>query len=52
MHRFRHELANKRVIGLIDSEAALGGLGKGYSKFEDVSHLVGEFWSLIAEFGI
>ena len=52
LHHFRHDLANKRVIGMIDSESALGGLVKGYSKFADVSDLVTEFWGIAADHGI
>ena len=52
IHHFRHDLANKRVIGMIDSESALGGLVKGYSKFSDVSELVAEFWGIAADHGI
>ena len=36
VNEFKHELANKRVIGLIDSEASLAGLVKGYSQKEDI----------------
>ena len=37
---------------MIDSESALGGLVKGYSKFSDVSELVAEFWGIAADHGI
>ena len=46
---FRHELSNKRIIGLIDSEGALGGLVKGCSRKDDVSELVSIFWEIVSE---
>ena len=52
VNEFKHELANKRVIGLIDSEGALGGLIKGYSRKDDISELVSIFWEIVSGNGI
>ena len=49
MAHFGHELANKRVILLVDSECALDALIKGQSKFSDVIKLVKIFWDLVAD---
>merc|ERR1712138_117291 len=42
------ELVGKRVTLLIDSEAALDALIKGYSRVEDVALIVTAFWELVA----
>ena len=42
------ELVGKRVTMLIDSEAALDALIKGYSRTEDVALIVTAFWELVA----
>ena len=39
----------KFVLLLIDSEAVLGALVKGYSAREDICELVGVFWDLALE---
>ena len=44
-----HELAGKRVIGLIDSEPVLDALVKGQSQQEDMLKLLRIFWELVAE---
>jgi hypothetical protein len=42
------ELVGKRVTMLIDSEAALDALIKGYSNSEDVALIVTAFWEIVA----
>ena len=42
------ELVGKRVMILIDSEAALDALIKGYSRVDDVALIVTAFWELVA----
>jgi hypothetical protein len=44
---FGSELSGKRVIALIDNESALGAAIKGYSRVDDVSHLVTRLWEII-----
>ena len=46
------ELIGKRVTLLIDSEAALDALIKGYSRFEDVALIVTAFWELVAKYQV
>ena len=45
-------LVGKNVTLLIDSECALDALIKGFSKFEDVIHLISVFWEAVAHFQI
>ena len=52
LSHFGAELSGKRVIGLIDWECALDALIKGFSKFEDVIHLISVFWEAVAHFQI
>ncbi|CAK0900960.1 unnamed protein product [Prorocentrum cordatum] len=42
--QYRHELAGKRALLFIDSDAVLASLIKGYSAKEDLCELVGFFW--------
>ena len=49
---FGAELSGKRVIALIDSEAALGAIVKGYSRKDDISDLVSVLWETIARYNI
>ena len=48
----KQELMNKRVIDLITSEGASGGLVKEYSKKDDISELASIFWEIVSENGI
>ena len=43
---FARSVQGKKVLLMIDSESALGGLVKGYSAKEDLCRLVGIFWDL------
>jgi hypothetical protein len=45
-------LTGKRVSMFIDSEAALDGLIKGYSKSEEACELIAVFWQLVDEYQI
>ena len=47
--RFGAELMHKRVIGMIDNDAALGALVKGYSNTTDVCDLVSATWEEVAK---
>jgi len=48
----KQELMSKRVIDLITSEGASGGLVKEYSKKDDISELASIFWEIVSENGI
>ena len=48
MHLFEEELKDKKVLIFVDSEPVEGALVKGYSSREDMSELVGKFWSQAA----
>ena len=45
-------LSDKRVVALIDSDAALGAIVKGYSRKDDISDLVSILWETIARHNI
>ena len=49
---FGAELSGKRVVALIDSDAALGAIVKGYSRKDDISDLVSILWETIARYNI
>ena len=44
---FKPIITGQRVLVMIDSESALGGLVKGYSALEDICELVGVFWQSV-----
>ena len=43
---FERAVRGRKVLLMIDSESALGGLVKGYSAKEDLCRLVGIFWEI------
>ena len=45
-------LVGKNVTIMVDSECALDALIKGFSKFEDVIHLISVFWEAVAHYQI
>ena len=49
LRTFAPLVQGKFVLLLIDSEAVLGALVKGYSAREDICELVGVFWDLALE---
>ena len=49
LHLLNDSLKGKKVLLLLDSEAALGALVKGYSSREDISELAGVFWQMAAK---
>ena len=46
------ERVGKRVIMMIDSEAALDALIKGYSRVEDIALIVTAFWEIVASYQV
>ena len=48
MHLFEEELKDKKVLIFVDSEPVEGALVKGFSSREDMSELIGKFWSQAA----
>ena len=48
MHLFEEELKDKKVLRFVDSEPVEGALVKGCSSREDMSELIGKFWSQAA----
>ena len=52
VYHYGPEVLGKRVIILIDSQAALDALIKGYSRKDDTCHLITVFWTLVHDHNI
>jgi hypothetical protein len=52
LHHYGPELSGKRLIFLIDSQAALDAIIKGYSRKDDVCGLITVFWTLVHDHNV